>query len=252
MRGRRWLVLISVVGLAASLTFAQPGSAPTVQVILTPRFGNHLADNKGDSLYIYTKDAQGPSTCTGDCASNWPPLLVTRAPVAGKGVTAALLGTTKRPDGSLQVTYNGWPLYTYVRDDKPGAHNGEALGGMFFFLDPLGKAITKEQPEKKVQISQAAFDALMNQGQDVFVNNCAVCHGSNGQGKVGPRFAGNSDLSDTSFVLTTVLYGVQEHGMPTWKDTLTDAQIAAVTTFIRNSWSNQFGAVTPEEVKSAR
>jgi predicted lipoprotein with Yx(FWY)xxD motif len=65
--------------------------------------------------------------CTGACAANWPPLLTHGAPLAGPGTLTTLLGTTNRADGTVQVTYNGHPLYYFVGDRAPGQTNGEAL-----------------------------------------------------------------------------------------------------------------------------
>lgn len=252
MRTRYLFAVIAVVSLVVSLTFAQDGPTPTVETDVGPKYGLHLTDANRNSLYILVRDKQGASTCTGDCTTNWPPLIVTGAPVAGKGLDASLLGTVKRPDGSLQVTYNGWPLYTYVRDTKAGESNGEGLGNLFYLLDPTGKEITKELPEKRVQISKDEYDALMKQGQQIFASICSVCHGESGEGKIGPALAGNTHLNHYEFIVHRVLEGFQEHGMPSFKDTFTDQQIAAVATYVRNSWSNDYGAVTPEEVKGLR
>lgn len=252
MKARYLFVVCAVVVLVASLTFAQNGTTPTVKTDVGPRYGQHLTDAHGNSLYILKRDAQGASTCTGECAKNWPPLLVTGTPVAGNGVDASLLGTVKRPDGSLQVTYNGWPLYTYVRDTKAGESNGEGLGNLFYLIDAAGKEVTKELPEKRVQISKSEYDALMKQGQEIFNSVCYACHGDHGQGKIGPALAGNTHLDHYEFIVNRVLNGFEEHGMPSFKNQFSNTQIAAVATYVRNSWSNNYGAVTPEEVKGLR
>ncbi|MEJ2667617.1 MAG: c-type cytochrome [Deinococcales bacterium] len=252
LKSRFLVVVCAVVALVLSLTFAQNGSKPTVRADVAPRYGLHLTDANGMSLYLLTRDAQGASTCTGDCATNWPPLIVKGTPVAGKGVDASLLGTVKRSDGSLQVTYNGWPLYTYIRDHKVGEVNGEGLGNLFWIIDPSGKEITKEQPEKKVQISKTEMDSLMAQGKAIFDSICHVCHGDNGEGKIGPALDGDPNVGSTFFIVNRVLNGFTDHGMPSFRDQFTDQQVAAITTYVRNSWSNDYGAVTPEEVKNLR
>jgi predicted lipoprotein with Yx(FWY)xxD motif len=87
---------------------------------------------------------QGASTCYGACAALWPPLTTTGKPHAGAGVSASLLGTTKRSDGKVEVTYNGHPLYYYVADTKRGQTTGQGLnqfGAPWWVLTPTGKEI---------------------------------------------------------------------------------------------------------------
>jgi predicted lipoprotein with Yx(FWY)xxD motif len=103
--------------------------------------GSFLVDSKGMTLYIFTKDTPNTSTCYGKCEANWPPLLSTGAPVGGDGVDASKLGTTQRTDGSMQVTYNGWPLYYYAKDAKPGDTTGQTVGDVWFVISPAGEQI---------------------------------------------------------------------------------------------------------------
>ena len=65
------------------------------------------------------------STCYGNCANSWPPLVTSGQPKATSGVQGDLLSTIKRKDGSKQVTYNGWPLYRFVRDVGPQQQTGK-------------------------------------------------------------------------------------------------------------------------------
>ncbi len=100
-----------------------------------PRYGAVLVTRGGLTLYHYTADEHGKVACTGGCAQLWPPLVlsphVTR-PLGGPGVGG--LGVVKDPDGKLQVTYRGEPLYTYVGDHRPGTANGEGLFGKWFVV----------------------------------------------------------------------------------------------------------------------
>jgi predicted lipoprotein with Yx(FWY)xxD motif len=103
-------------------------------------------DGEGMSLYIFMNDTQdsGTSTCTDTCADVWPPLTVDGDPVAGEGVDETLLGTITRDDGSLQVTYNGWPLYLYTGDSAPGDTNGQGVTdefGLWYLIGPDGEVI---------------------------------------------------------------------------------------------------------------
>ncbi len=100
--------------------------------------GSFLVDSKGMTLYLFTKDAPNTSNCYGGCATAWPPLLTTGAPVPGTGVDDSKLGTTKRTDGTTQVTYNGWPLYYWKNDKAAGDTTGENVQGVWFVITPDG------------------------------------------------------------------------------------------------------------------
>ena len=89
-------------------------------------------------------------------------------------------------------------------------------------------------------------------GESVFADNCAVCHGEKGEGNVGPKLDGNDWIAERSNIINQVLFGATDHGMPPFKDVLTDDQIAAVATYVRNSWSNSYGPVLPQSVASIR
>jgi predicted lipoprotein with Yx(FWY)xxD motif len=103
--------------------------------------GSFLTDEKGMTLYLFTKDTPNTTVCYDKCAVAWPPLLTNGDPVAGEGVDAALLGTTDRTDGTVQVTYNGWPLYYYEKDKAPGDVTGQDVGGVWFVVSAAGEQI---------------------------------------------------------------------------------------------------------------
>ena len=95
------------------------------------------------SLYLFEPDNKGASTCYDACAAAWPPLTATGQATAGEGAEASLLGTTERKDGAMQVTYGGWPLYYFVKDQKPGDTVGqekEGFGGEWYLVEPSGEA----------------------------------------------------------------------------------------------------------------
>jgi predicted lipoprotein with Yx(FWY)xxD motif len=112
--------------------------------------GPVVVDGKGITLYMYAQDVRGrPSRCYGICATQWPPYTLPRgttSPTAGPGIESGLLGTVPRSDGSLQVTYHGWPLYFWPPDTNPGMATGQHLtnaGGLWYVLDPVtGDPIT--------------------------------------------------------------------------------------------------------------
>lgn len=103
-----------------------------------------LVDGAGYTLYAYLPDNRGRPRCVSVCAKQWPPLLLpagVRHPVAGSDARAELLGTTRRAGGGLQVTYNGWPLYTDLAD-APGEVNGQGDGmGAWYVLSPSGAVV---------------------------------------------------------------------------------------------------------------
>lgn len=109
--------------------------AATFMVATNPALGKILTDANGMTLYFYAKDTAGKSACTGACAGNWPPLTTTGTPVAPAGVTGTV-GTIKRDDGSTQVTYNGKPLYTYIKDTAAGDTKGQGVGGVWTVATP--------------------------------------------------------------------------------------------------------------------
>jgi predicted lipoprotein with Yx(FWY)xxD motif len=106
--------------------------------------GTFLVDSKGRTLYLWDADHGSMSTCNGDCATDWPPLTTDGAPKAGAGVKASLLGTSKRSDGTEEVTYAGHPLYYYAGDTAPGQATGQgsaAFGAPWWVVTPGGKAL---------------------------------------------------------------------------------------------------------------
>ena len=106
-------------------------------------YGQVVADVKGEAFYVFGKEQSSKSRCYGACARAWPPVLTSGKPRAGKGVKAKLLGTTKRSNGKLQVTYDGQPLYYYV-DDTPGnilCQNVSEFGGLWLVVSPGGAPV---------------------------------------------------------------------------------------------------------------
>jgi len=129
---------------AAPTTTATPTTTTTIALgpvvsIVEGTLGAILTDPDGMTLYLFLPDDQGASQCNGGCANTWPPLLAEVG--AGPGVDADLLGTVARSDGTLQVTYNGWPLYRYAPDDAPGDVTGQGAGGNWWVVDAAGEPI---------------------------------------------------------------------------------------------------------------
>jgi len=121
---------------------AASAGAATVSLGKNDQLGSFLVDDKGMTLYLFTKDTPNTSNCYDKCATAWPPLLTTGAPAAGEGVDASKLGTTNRTDGTVQVTYNGWPLYYYEKDKAPGDVVGQDVGGVWYVVSAAGDKVT--------------------------------------------------------------------------------------------------------------
>jgi predicted lipoprotein with Yx(FWY)xxD motif len=110
--------------------------------------GTFLVDSSGRSLYLFEADKGDKSTCNAACAAAWPPLTTTGAPTAGTGVKADLLGTTKRDDGTMEVTYNGHPLYYFANDTAPGDTKGQGVDGFgaeWYVVAPNGKKLEGDE-----------------------------------------------------------------------------------------------------------
>jgi len=125
---------------------APSGAAATVS-LRKLNVGNALVDSQGRTLYLFEADKGPMSTCNGACASLWPPDMTSGKPKAGPGVDAAKLGTTKRSDGTLEVTYNGHPLYRYAPDTKAGEDAGQGLnqfGAKWYVLAASGSKIDSD------------------------------------------------------------------------------------------------------------
>jgi predicted lipoprotein with Yx(FWY)xxD motif len=124
--------LAAVLILSNSATAADRGTLK----VGSSDYGKVLFDGRGFALYAFTHDTAGKSRCTGACAAAWPPYLATK-PHAGAGARASLLGTTRRADGTVQVTYGGRPLYHYVGDRQPGqilCQNVKEYGGLWLVV----------------------------------------------------------------------------------------------------------------------
>jgi predicted lipoprotein with Yx(FWY)xxD motif len=127
---------------AASSEPSGGGTAAVITASSVPKLGKVIVDSKGFTLYDFHKDKGGKSSCYGGCEQVWPPLTTEGKPQVGEGAMASKLGTTKRKDGTLQVTYAGWPLYTYEADKKPGESNGndiDSFGAEWYALQPSGE-----------------------------------------------------------------------------------------------------------------
>jgi predicted lipoprotein with Yx(FWY)xxD motif len=161
---RRGILLSAVMGASIALLAAGCGgtSKPTTSAgspttsaaggatvaVQSSKLGKILVNNQGRTLYLFEKDKGPTSTCSGACATAWPPYTTKAAPKATGGVTAAWLATTARADGTTQVVYHGHPLYLYAGDAKAGDTNGEELdqfGAKWYVLAPSGNKVEPKE-----------------------------------------------------------------------------------------------------------
>ena len=113
-----------------------PPSVADVLLSEDPELGMILTDAEGYTLYYFTRDAlPDTSFCTGGCVTNWP-LFYTPDLAVGEGLDSDDFSSIEHPDGGMQTTYKGWPLYYFYNDLNPGETNGEAVGNVWFAVKP--------------------------------------------------------------------------------------------------------------------
>ena len=142
--GAMGLALVAA-GCGGAIPSADGGPA-TLKLSGSPE-GRVLVDEQGHSVYLFAKDEDGESYCSGACAAVWPPLETSTAPQAGAGLESSALATTKRSDGDMQVTYHGHPLYYYAADaSTPGKTKGEDIsqfGDDWYLVSARGQPVEK-------------------------------------------------------------------------------------------------------------
>ena len=134
------LLAVAAAGVGVAMAATMSSKSGTVRASHNAKYGSLLVSAAGMTLYHYSPDKHGLVKCTAACAKFWPPLVVPRGtkPKAGAGVSAAKLSTVKRPDGSTQVTYAGFPLYRYSGDSKPGDVKGQGFEGVWHAVSSAG------------------------------------------------------------------------------------------------------------------
>jgi predicted lipoprotein with Yx(FWY)xxD motif len=154
VRHPRMIVAAAVLATLAAAIFAlNPPATHAAQakgvIVSTAKtsLGRVIVKSNGHTLYMFGKDRNGKSACSGQCATFWPPLITSGKPRATGGARASLIGTTRRADGRLQVTYKHHPLYTFAKDKKKGQTNGEGLdafGAEWYVVSTAGSKIAKD------------------------------------------------------------------------------------------------------------
>jgi len=237
------LSLLVLGSVAAAVEVSSTQDASTSATILT--------DERGRALYVNLDEQGGTPLCTGDCTLNFTPVLAEGDTVVSGEVDASLLGTVTRDDGTVQLTYNGWPLYRFARDFNPVLRLGQGLNGVWYIVSVGGEPVGGPSTGGGADLSPEEVAALVSAGQQVFSTFCASCHGSNGQGGMGgPSLVNNANVARADHVLRQIVNGGND--MPAFGSFLSDDQVAAVATYVRRSWGNDLPALTPEEVKEHR
>ena len=146
------VIALIVAGCGGTTPSASQSPSPspaaggeTIKVATDAKLGQILVDEEGKTVYLFVADKGTASTCYTTCATIWPPVFTTGAPLAGTGAQASLLGTTTRTDGKVEVTYAGHPLYYFLKDKKAGDTTGQGINGfgaLWWVLSPAGAAIT--------------------------------------------------------------------------------------------------------------
>lgn len=182
-----------VTGTALAFALAAPAfarDATTIAVAESEQHGQYLADAEGRPVYRFTTDTQATGdqeaeiSCTSrECLEEWPLVTTSGDPIAGDGIDAELLGTIEYEDQQV-VTYEGWPLYLFIRDegeDGPQGNDVEPFGGEWQLVSPTAQA---EEPDTAVSPDVAA-------GETLYRRSCGQCHGRAGRGQGNfPRVAG--------------------------------------------------------------
>lgn len=148
LKSARWIAPLAAVAAVCALSAGAvlAASRPAVVTTHQTKRGKVLAEANGHSLYMFSSDKTGKSSCSGSCANTWRPDLTGGKPTAakGSGVNANLLGTAKRSNHVQQVTYKGHPLYAFVGDKKPGQIGGEGankFGGHWYLVNTAGNPV---------------------------------------------------------------------------------------------------------------
>lgn len=146
---------------------------PTVSVAHTADLGAVLVGANGMTLYLFTRDEMDKSNCAGDCAVNWPPLTVAegQTPSAQPGLTGAL-GTIARDDGTMQVTYDGMPLYYWAKDVAPGDTTGQNVGEVWFVIQPPTLAVGSSEELGDFLIGPNGMTLYLFTKDEANVSNC--------------------------------------------------------------------------------
>jgi len=165
---------LALVAGALGATASAQMEAPSVGTMDAADLGTVLTDANGMTLYLFTRDQPGVSNCYDACAAIWPPLLVDDQPVAPEGLVGSL-GWALRRDGTKQVTFNGWPLYSFARDTAAGQTNGQNFNGVWFVVSPAEAPDVQVRPHPElgpILVDGTGWTLYMFERDEPWVSNC--------------------------------------------------------------------------------
>lgn len=233
------LIAYTPLRAQASTEASDKASADAAQATVKLKNG-HLTASEGYTLYTFSADSKGKSTCYEYCANSYPPYTVEGELVAGEGVNPDKLATIERKNGAMQVTWAGMPLYRFKRDIRPGTMAADGVtsyGGSWSAAVVADK--TKKAKKKPTDIGPnpyAGSEKAVAAGEELYMTyGCYGCHGSGGGGGMGPSLIdsewryGSSDAA-----LFTTIKGGRPGGMPAWGSHFTKDQIWKIIAFVRS------------------
>jgi predicted lipoprotein with Yx(FWY)xxD motif len=167
----RMMVILALLLLACGVVVAQ--DSPLITMGESDTLGPYLANAEGMTLYTFDRDTIGTSNCVDRCAENWPALTVESEAdlTAAEGIPGAW-GTTERADGTLQVTYNGWPLYTWARDEAAGDTTGHRVGRVWWIASPATVSIGGNEELGRFLVGPQGMTLYLFLNDEPGVSNC--------------------------------------------------------------------------------
>lgn len=257
--------LVAAISAAALMApaglLAQPTNNFTLAQGNVQGLGSLVATAKGQTTYALLADswnhdekAAALAACDQACKAQFAPVKALSEKPQGWLLAQGLVGTVKRADGTLQATFNGYPLYTFAGDKAPGDANGQGFHSVAHVVNPAGQrntAALKAAPAAGAVKAAAPVDsAVFELGKEKYAATCAGCHGPSGEGAFGAPLKGNKMISNDEAYVRQILVGSGD--MPSFGPMLQDAEVAAIATFTRNAWGNQLGAISTDQVKKLR
>lgn len=257
--------LVAALSAAAFMApvslLAQPSNNFTLIQGKTPAMGKLVAAANGQTAYTLLTDSQKSdekaaalAACDKACLSQFAPVKASSAKPQGWLLAQGLVGSVKRVDGTLQATFNGYPLYTFAGDKAVGDVNGQGFNKVAYVLTPVGKpnivAPKTEQAAGAIKTVAPVDSAQFELGKEKYAATCAGCHGPNGEGAFGAALKGNKMIANDDAFVRQILVGSGD--MPSFAPMLQDADVAAIATFTRNAWGNKLGGISTAQVKKLR
>lgn len=257
--------LVAALSAAAFMApvslLAQPTNNFTLAHGTTQALGTLVAAANGQTAYVLLTDsrksdekAAALAACDKACLAQFTPLKALSAKPQAYFLAQGLVGVVKRADGTLQATFNGFPLYTFAGDKAAGDVNGQGFNKVAYVLNPVGKinaAAPKVAQTAAAVKTVAPVDAAQFElGKEKYAATCAGCHGPSGEGAFGAPLKANKMIGNDEAFVRQILVGSGD--MPSFAPMLKDAEVAAIATFARNAWGNKMGGISVDQVKKLR